>query len=393
MKRTFKSLVLCALVTFTASVPVLHGSQLTDEIYNQGIAHYTKNNFRDAEFYLGQVLHDNPQHNLARYYLAASMASMGKIAQAIPHLEYLVSAEPQNKDWQNYLQQLRSSLNAVPVQNQPTTTADKATQTTGDAYMPGVHKTMTIGGGNVPLISDGAPKTPAPKLPAKYAELQESLASSDPQMRRTTMRNLIPKKDAALLPLFAWALSDQPCRELAGRALINLGDKGIDKMISYAKSNTTAGDRKFAYSMLGQVDNINAEKFLLESWKKGEAVNQQALEAVLAEKGKKMLPAVIAELGNSNKQIRYSAAQIIDNIGEEAITPLIDVVVKGKGAARVEAVAILDGLSRDSVFKKFPKDLLEKLTADETAEVAAFASSLLPKSEPIEPAGVPAIIP
>ena len=390
MRRALQSLGLGVLMAFTASVPVLYGSQLSDEIYNQGIAHYAKNNFRDAEFYLGQVLHDNPQHNLARYYLAAAMASMGKVTQAIPHLEYLVNAEPQNKTWQSYLQQLKDSLKTQPAQTQPTATIAQPSNASGDAYIPGIQKIMVIGGGNVPLISDGAPPTPAPNLPAKYENLQESFGSSDPQVRRTAIKQLTSAKDAALLPLFAWALDDQPCRELAARALINLGSKGVDKIISYAGSNVSASDKKFAYGMLGSVANANAEKFLLESWKKGDTAHQSALEAVLAEKGKKILPEIIAELNNSNRQIRYSAAKIIDNIGNEAIMPLIDVLSKEKGAARVEAVAILDGLSRDEVFKQFPKELLEKLTKDETVEVAAFASSLLPKAEPVT---VPDIIP
>lgn len=390
MRKNLRQICFYLLLLALSSPVNAQGSQLADEIYNQGITHYSNRNFRDAEFYLGQVLHDNPQHHIARYYLAAAMGAMGKQAQALPHVDYLLKIDPQNKSYQVLRQQLLPAGNAPAATPQQVSLKQPAE---GDAYMPGIRKTVITGGGMEPLISAGTPLTPAPQLPARYETLQEAVNSVDPQVRREAIRSLIDKKDSSLLPLLAWALKDQPCRELAGRALLALEDKGVDSVIDYAKNATASGDRNFAYVLLGRFNNSKADKFVLEAWKKGETACMQTLETLLAEKGKTVLPEMIEALGSSNKNLRFSAAQVIDLIGEEAILPLIDLLKNGKGGVRVEAVAILGGLSRDIVFRKFPKDLLEKLTSDETAEVAAFASSLLPKPEPIDPAAAPAIIP
>lgn len=393
MRRNLLPLCFYVLLTISAPATSLLGSQVSDEIYNQGIAHYAANNFRDAEFYLGQVLHDNPQHHMARYYLAAAMGAMGKSSQALPHAEFLLQVDPQNQLYQALQQQLKKAGAAQPSTQKTQAGSAQTSRIEGDAYIPGIRKLTETGGGMVPLISSGAPQTAAPTLPAGYEGVQEAVASPDPQVRRDAVRTLIDKKDAKLLPLLAWALKDQPCRELAGRALINLGDSGIEKIVDYCKNAENSSDKKFVYTLLGHSSNSKADKFIIEAWKLGEVAYMATLEAVLAEKGKALLPQMIEALTHKNQNVRYSAAQIISRIGEDAITPLIDVVLKGKGDARVEAVAILDSLSRDTVFRKFPKEELEKLKTDEVAEVAAFANSLLPKQEVLDANGAPAIIP
>lgn len=393
MRRNLLPLCFYVFFTMFASATTLPGSQISDEIYSQGIAHYAANNFRDAEFYLGQVLHDNPQHHMARYYLAAAMGAMGKAAQALPHAQFLLQIDPQNKLYQGLQQQLKNAVAAQPATQKAPAASAQTNRIEGDAYIPGIRKLTETGGGMVPLIATGAPQSPAPQLPAGYESIQEAVASPDPQVRRDAIRTLIDKKDAKLLPLLSWALKDQPCRELAGRALINLGDSGIDKIIDYCKNAENSSDKKFVYTLLGHSSNSKADKFIIAAWKQGEVAYMATLEAILAEKGKALLPEMIESLTHKNQNVRYSAAQIVSRIGEDAIPPLIDVVLKGKGDARVEAVAILDSLSRDTVFRKFPKEELEKLKNDDVAEVAAFANSLLPKQEVLDANGAPAIIP
>lgn len=386
----FKSAAVAGILLF-ASLSVSDASQISDEIYNQGIAHYSNRNFRDAEFYLGQVLHDNPQHHLARYYLAAAMGSMGKATLAKPHIEYLLQVDPQNASYKALLDQ----INKVAAM-QPAGKSDQKNETRpavqGDAYIPGVRKLTETGGGMVPLISEGAPPTPAPKLPAGYEKLQESFASNDPQIRRDAMRELIDKKDPKLIPLLEWALHDNPCRELAGRALMNIGDAGIDVLIKFARSEKDSGQLRFAYGQLSRSQNKKAGSFLLEAFNRGEASIMPMVENALSEKGLAVLPEMIAALKSKNQNVRYSAAQIISRMGEEAIAPLIEVLFKQTGDIREEAAAILGGMSREKVFQTFTREQLEKLKGDSSAEIAAFAESLLPPPPPVA-AGAPEIIP
>lgn len=374
-----------------AALPGLDASQIGDEIYNQGMAHYSNRNFRDAEFYLGQVLHDNPQHHTARYYLAATMGAMGKASQARPHVEYLLKIDPQNASYQALMDQL-NKVAALQSNGGSGHQNEVRQPVQGDAYIPGVRKLTETGGGMVPLISDGAPQTPAPKLPGGYEKLQEAVASNDPQVRRDAIRELIDKKDTRLVPLLAWALHDNPCRELAGRALLNLGDSGIEKLIEYAKVEKETSNKKFVFGMLGRSGNSRADKFIFETFNQGEPAFMPVIEEVLADKGKEILPEMISALSSKSKNVRYSAATIITRIGEDAVSPLIDVLFKQTGSIREEAAAILGGMSREKVFQTFTREQLEKLKNDDSAEIAAFAESLLPPP-PAVGAGVPEIIP
>jgi len=387
----FRSAAIAGIFLF-ATVSVSDASQISDEIYNRGIAHYTNRNFRDAEFYLGQVLHDNPQHHIARYYLAAAMGAMGKAALARPHIEYLLQIDPQNASYKSLFDQI-TKVAAMQPAGKNEQSGDVRAPVQGDAYIPGVRKLTETGGGMVSLISEGVPLTPAPKLPAGYEKLQESFASNDPQIRRDAVRELIDKKDVKLISLFEWALHDQPCRELAGRGLMNLGDPGVDVLIKFARSEKDSSKLRFAYGQLGRIQSKKADAFILETFKRGETSIMPIVENALSEKGMVMLPEMISALVSKNQNVRYSSAQIISRIGEKAINPLIDVLIKQTGPVREEVVAILGGMPREKVFKAFTREQLEKLKDDSSSEISAFAESLLPPpAPPVDADEVPDII-
>jgi HEAT repeat protein len=384
--------LLTGLALFMLFAVALDGSQIADEIYNQGIAHYTGGNYRDAEFYLGQVLHDNPSHHAARFYFAAAMAMQGKAASALPHLEYLLKIDPVNPAYRSLHEQISRTAAAriASTGARPDNLQVRTDSSTGDAYIPGVKKLTETGGGMVPLISASVPAIPVPLLPEGYEKLRQDAASPDPQIRRDAIRSLIERRDSHTIPLLVWALSDQPCRELAGRALVNLGNAGIEKIIGFIDKSSSSGDKKFALALLGRFTNDQAAKTVMDYWKKADPELLPTLESLIVERGSLYQNGVLETLKSQNQVLKLSAAQILQKIGKNAILPLFAMVRNARDSSRTEAVAILDGMSREEVFQTIPRAELEILKDDSNSEVAAFAASLLPAT-PV--ATAPEIIP
>ncbi len=384
MKINWRNIVSVFLLCILSSSSFLFAATVSQEIFNQGMTHYANKNYRDAEFYLGQVLHDNALNDSARYYLAAAMAMQGKGNQALPHLQYLLQKEPENQSYKDLFNQVSkvaaiSQRSQAPQRSQSSGQSNVESSGQSDSYVRGIQKTTVIGeGGYVPLITEGAPITMAPKMPAGYEQLADKVTDHDPNVRREAIRSLIDKKDVKLIEVLAWALSDQPCREFAARALVNLGEPGIKKLIGFADKNTDFNNQKFVFSILGRIDSPVAEKAVFETWEKGHASLMSTFESSFVAKGDRLIPVMISHLGHKSAKIRLSAVQVLIRLGEAAIEPAIAKLNDGKGIERVEAVNVLSGLPRDKVFEKMTKEMLTDLKADEVAEISAFAKSMLP---------------
>lgn len=366
-------------------------ADLGNPLFDQGMALYQNRDYLGAESYFGQVLYTSPTHHQARFYLAAAMAMQGKTAPALQHLNYLVQIEPRNEAFVKFRDQVKASQQATtgPATGDRRTYQPQAPS--GDAYVPGVRKEISFGGGEMePLMAHAPPATPVPTMPAGYEALREPLSSADPQLRREAIRSIIDKKDTKTIPLLMWAMHDRPIRELAGRALQNIGDPAVAPIIEFIEKAGSDQEKEFGLITLAFFNSAKARSLVIETWKKAEPNLLGPLEKALSAQGSAITKPMLEALAHENPLIRLSAGAILRRQGDAVIDPLAELVrsVSAAPPARAQAVAVLDTLSRDKVFEKFPEAIAQKLATDQVPEVAAFAKRFLPV-DPDNP-GVPA---
>lgn len=386
----------CFAVLLCTFFPGTARANLEQVLFSQGMTLYQNRDFLGAESYFGQVVTTNPQNNQARFYLAVSMAMQGKTAAAIQHLDYLTQVEPHNEAFAQFRNQVIQS------QQGPSSSSDGAATTApgqntaltrervGSA-IPGIYKEITLGGEDVPLMAHAPPTSPPPTLPSAYQTLHDPLSSADPQVRRDAIRSIIEKKDEKLIPMLMWALRDRPIRELAGRALQNIGEPAIAAVIEFIDKAGNSAEKEFGLITLARFKADKARTMVINTWKKADPALLGPLEKALSEQGQDIIPPMIEALAHEDTLVRLSAATILQRQGEIVIDPLLQLLRSTSAAApaRAQAVAILDIMPRDKVFEQLPEAILIKLAGDSVAEVASFARRMLP-SDPDNPTQLPA---
>ncbi len=114
--KFLRIIIICALVFLLQNV-LWSNPNLNQIIFDQGMEHYMKRDFRGAAQYFGQVVDMQPYHYHARYYYAVSLAAQGHVRRALEQVEFLRQVFPQEQAYIELEQNIiKQSMPSMPTQ-------------------------------------------------------------------------------------------------------------------------------------------------------------------------------------------------------------------------------------------------------------------------------------